>query len=123
MESEIAGRDGNERWFGLIGQILVEYPYPLGRDTDFREHAIQNTAGTSGRQRVQVNVLTPYLLPCPTVGFWAKFSSLVSPMFGNIEATRKESRTLASLRDALLPKLIFGELRIKAEKQLIERAF
>ncbi len=43
-------------------------------------------------------------------------------MFGNIEATRKEFRTLASLRDALLPKLIFGELRIKAEKQLIERA-
>lgn len=105
-----------------IPPVLPEYPYLLGRDTDFREHTIQSMAGTSGRQRVQVNALTPYLLPCPTVGFWAKFSSLVSPMFGNIEATRKESRTLASLCDALLPKLIFGELRIKDAKQLIGRA-
>jgi type I restriction enzyme S subunit len=36
--------------------------------------------------------------------------------------SRSESRTLAALRDALLPKLISGEIRVKdAERFLKER--
>jgi len=31
-----------------------------------------------------------------------------------------ESRTLAALRDALLPKLLSGELRVPATAQLVE---
>jgi hypothetical protein len=31
-----------------------------------------------------------------------------------------ESRTLAALRDALLPKLLSGELRVPAATQLLE---
>ncbi len=39
-----------------------------------------------------------------------------------IEHNKHESRTLAQLRDTLLPKLISGELRIKdAEKFMEER--
>jgi type I restriction enzyme S subunit len=38
------------------------------------------------------------------------------------QATQRESRTLAALRDALLPKLIRGEIRVKdAERFLKER--
>jgi type I restriction enzyme S subunit len=36
-----------------------------------------------------------------------------SAYFAQAEANRKQSRTLAALRDALLPKLLSGELRIK----------
>ena len=44
--------------------------------------------------------------------------SLFDPILGNV----KESRTLAALRDTLLPKLISGELRVKdAEAFLKER--
>lgn len=32
------------------------------------------------------------------------------------------SRTLATLRDALLPKLISGELRVKGAERLVEAA-
>jgi type I restriction enzyme S subunit len=34
---------------------------------------------------------------------------------------RRESRTLARLRDALLPKLISGEIRVKAGEKVRER--
>jgi type I restriction enzyme S subunit len=34
----------------------------------------------------------------------------------------RESRTLAALRDALLPKLISGELRVKDVEKSIEAA-
>ena len=47
-----------------------------------------------------------------TVDVWAKFRSLISPMFGGIETTRKESRSLAAQRDTLLPLLVSGEVRM-----------
>ncbi len=37
-------------------------------------------------------------------------------------ANAKESRTLAELRDALLPKLISGELRVRDDDAIAESA-
>jgi type I restriction enzyme, S subunit len=42
-----------------------------------------------------------------------KFSNYVEPLISKIFANAKESRTLASLRDSLLPKLMRGEVRVK----------
>ena len=91
--------------------VSPEYTYLLARSGAFREHAIQSMTGTSGRQRVQVDALAPYLLPFPPTDVWATFSSLVGPMFVDIEITRKQSYSLAAQRDALLPRLVSGELR------------
>jgi len=41
------------------------------------------------------------------------FEQQISPIDNRIEVTTRESRTLAALRDTLLPKLISGELRVK----------
>ncbi len=41
------------------------------------------------------------------------FSNYVEPLISKIFANAKESRTLASLRDSLLPKLMRGEVRVK----------
>ncbi len=100
-----------------IPPVPEEYPYLLGRDEGFREHAIQSMTGTSGRQRVQVDALAPYLLPVPPADIWAKFSSLVGPMFSDIEITRQESYSLADQRDALLPKMLSGEVRVDRESE------
>ena len=49
------------------------------------------------------------------------FSDIVSPMLDRVVAAGQEARNLASLRDALLPRLMSGELRIReAEKQVEE---
>ncbi len=104
--------DGVQREFivmRVFPPVPPEYPYLLGRDMAFREHAIQSMTGTSGRQRVQVDALAPYLLPFPPADVWAKFGSLVGPTFADIQTTRKESVTLAALRDGLLPGLVSGE--------------
>ena len=68
--------------------------------------------GTSGRQRVQIDVLSSYLLPYPPVNIWAEFNALVSRMFAGMELNRKESLVLAMQRDALLPELVSGAIRI-----------
>ncbi len=95
-----------------IPPIPAEYPYLLGREEGFREHAIQSMTGTSGRQRVQVDALASYLLPFPPADVWGVFGSLLAPIFAEIEITRKESHSLAIQRDALLPKLVSGDIRV-----------
>lgn len=61
------------------------------------------------------------LVPPPMV--LEKFVDIVAPLHARIVANLKESRTLAALRDTLLPKLISGELRVPdAEKRAGEVA-
>ncbi len=42
----------------------------------------------------------------------ADFDRFVQPLYERIVNSARESRSLAALRDALLPKLISGELRV-----------
>lgn len=50
------------------------------------------------------------------------FDNIIKPTFDRIHQNEAESRALAALRDALLPKLIRGEIRVKdAERFLKER--
>jgi type I restriction enzyme S subunit len=42
-----------------------------------------------------------------------EFERRLAPADGRIEVTEHETQTLAALRDALLPKLISGELRTR----------
>jgi type I restriction enzyme S subunit len=48
------------------------------------------------------------------------YEARVSPLDDCVEVRERESGTLAALRDALLPKLISGELRIDRAQQIIE---
>ena len=98
-----------------ISPVPPEYTYLLARDGAFREHAIQSMTGTSGRQRVQVDALATYLIPYPPTDTWAKFSSLIDPMFNDIEMSHRESLALAEQRDALLPGLVSGEAIVGTE--------
>ncbi|MCB9735362.1 MAG: restriction endonuclease subunit S [Deltaproteobacteria bacterium] len=58
------------------------------------------------------------LVPCG--GSLGRFGDLVSPMVGHILSNARESRTLAALRDALLPKLISGEIRVPEAEAAVE---
>ena len=50
----------------------------------------------------------------PSLGKMNEFVNTVEPIYQKIVSNLKESRTLASLRDSLLPKLMRGEVRVKA---------
>ena len=51
------------------------------------------------------------------------FEKLVFPIDQRIENNENESRTLAALHDALLPKLLSGELRVPAAAKLVEGCY
>jgi type I restriction enzyme S subunit len=48
----------------------------------------------------------------------AEFEAMLAPIDSRIDVTECESRNLAGLRDALLPKLISGQLRVKPEARI-----
>lgn len=88
-----------------------EFAYCLARSDGFREFAIQSMTGSSGRQRVPVESLSHYLLAAPSQQISDHFGAIVRSLFARASIAARESRTLATLRDTLLPKLISGGLR------------
>ena len=68
-----------------------------------------------------VDALQKPPIVCPPSHVVEAFEALATNVRHRCEELLLESRTLASLRDLLLPKLISGELRIKDGERLMER--
>jgi type I restriction enzyme S subunit len=91
-----------------------EYAYFLARTEEFRAFAISNMTGTSGRQRFPADCLDHFQVEVPSVELAERFGQFARAVFVKMKANDEESRTLAALRDALLPKLLSGAVRVKA---------
>lgn len=88
------------------------FAYFLCRHPDFRAFAIAQMAGTSGRQRVPNDCFGGYKLVEPAEPVAIEFGRLAGAALDQIKALDEEAKTLASLRDTLLPKLLSGELSV-----------
>ena len=119
--------DGQVGWGSTEYIILSPKPplppqfgYLLARSDALRTHAIQNMTGTSGRQRVPSECFNTFWLAVPPSDIARRFDELTAPLIAKIKANSTESRTLATLRDTLLPKLLSGELSLKGVSQTTE---
>lgn len=81
---------------------------------------IKGTLGGSAQPNANAQVLASASLVFPTKEVAERFSEAVRPLHKNIVRNTRESNTLASLRDSLLPKLISGQLRIPDAEALAE---
>jgi type I restriction enzyme S subunit len=72
-----------------------------------------------GLNSTQVKSLTTLR---PAAALLEAFARLTRPAMARVLAACNESRTLAALRDVLLPKLISGELRVKDAEKLARSA-
>jgi type I restriction enzyme S subunit len=64
--------------------------------------------------------MAQYCLALPGDRVIEAFDPLVQPMFDRIVSNIHESRTLAATRDLLLPKLMSGEIRVKAAERTVQ---
>lgn len=76
-------------------------------------------SGTSGRQRVQNDVLGRLLLALPGDAIASAFAEIVIPIQEAMGANHAKAQTLATLRDTLLPRLISGQLRLPEAEALV----
>ncbi|MEA2570423.1 MAG: type restriction enzyme subunit [Acidobacteriota bacterium] len=112
-------RDGQLAWgsteyivFRPIAPLPPIFAYCLARTPEFRDYAVQNMSGTSGRQRVSSTAMDHYRIAVPSGHVAAAFGEVVTPMFDHIRAGIAESRKLAEIRNYLLPRLLSGEVRM-----------
>lgn len=68
--------------------------------------------GSTGQTELSRDVLGRLLIAVPPAATQESFANKVEPFRSKMFLNEKESRTLAELRDLLLPKLISGELRV-----------
>jgi type I restriction enzyme S subunit len=59
---------------------------------------------------------------CPTDLLVQMFDDVVSLLMVRILSNLQESKTIAQLRDLLLPKLMSGEIRLREAEQIVEQA-
>ncbi len=108
--------------FRAAKPLPLEYSYFLSRTKDLRSHAIVNMIGSSGRQRVPASIFDSYLVVKPSEEVAEYFGMISAPIMQKIKKNDEETRTLAALRDTLLPKLISGELRVPDAEKFVEEA-
>jgi len=93
--------------------ITRSFLFSLFTSAPFRKTLTSLVRGTSGsHQRVGVTDLLGIEVVVPPRELVERFDAIVAPMFDQQEALTAESKTLADLRDTLLPKLISGEIRL-----------
>lgn len=114
--------DDGEVAFGSTEDIVLapkndtppEMLYCLARYPAFVDYAVKNMNGSSGRQRVSAETVGQYRLPLFDKHSLVLFKEVVSPMFLKMRYNSLENMRLAELRDALLPKLMSGEIDVSA---------
>lgn len=82
----------------------------------------QLSDGHSSRGSLTTKLLAGTLMIMPPRTLIEAFDKIAAPMVLRIADALSESRTLASLRDTLLPKLISGELRLRRAQSVVEEA-
>ncbi|NJB77818.1 restriction endonuclease subunit S [Xanthomonas arboricola] len=91
------------------------YAYELLRGLDFKKFNSGSAVPTLNRNHVHQ---LPQIIPPSEV--IKKFEEEAMSLRKRIVSSERESRTLARLRDTLLPKLLSGELRVKDAERMAE---
>jgi len=98
------------------------YVYCLARSPLFRQQIEGLVTGTSkSHQRAQADSVLNLVVVIPPATVLEMFERFGAGLLTRTLGCRRESRTLAALRDTLLPKLISGELRVKDAERFVAR--
>jgi type I restriction enzyme S subunit len=89
------------------------FVYCLARSPLFRQALEGLVTGTSrSHQRAQVSSIVGLAVVRPPEPLLSRFEKAAGPLLERTLECRREARTLTGLHDALLPKLISGELSV-----------
>ncbi|MGV9747044.1 restriction endonuclease subunit S [Rhodococcus zopfii] len=106
-ENEIVERSYLRRWFS---------------SPSFASQASYRKGNTDMADYINLADIGSLQLTLPTIGDQRALATALEPLDGLIASLRKESRSLSSLRDALLPRLLSGELRVQDAEKSVEQA-
>ena len=94
--------------FNTLNDYLTEYTYLALKAYNFANLGSTSSIATAVNSKIIKSM--PWVMPNQEI--LSNFHTLVNPMFMQIKNNIKENKTLAILRDTLLPKLMSGELSV-----------
>lgn len=98
------------------------YVYCLSRSPALRRKLEGLVTGTSkSHQRAQAASIIRLAMVRPSRALLEHFSRIAEPLLARTLECRRETCTLTAIRDALLPKLISGEMRVKDANRFMEK--
>jgi restriction endonuclease S subunit len=92
--------------------ISLEFLYFLMRSREFKYHCLGLSNGTTVLH-LNKNAIPSFELPLPNKEIVMLFSKQTTHLIKKVFENNKQIRTLSTLRDSLLPKLMSGEVRVK----------
>lgn len=92
-------------------KISPLYLYILMKSPLFGESVIEHTSG-SAQPQLPIRDLNNVSFILPPEDIYNKFMKQVKPIYSKVFSNQKQIQTLENLRDALLPKLLSGEVRV-----------
>ncbi len=102
-----------EAWFGFVlGHVS---------SVEFVDYTDAGSTGTK-MPRTSWTDMARFELPLPPKSVGEAFTEALRPTVDRIISSIHESRTVAALRETLLPKLISGELRVSDADRVVARA-
>lgn len=110
---------------GFIAMICDEKPlsnYYVYHWTQTVMDEIKNRACGTTFQEISKTNFRPMLVLTPTRRAVSVFDTHCKSLFDKLVSNLKESNTLESIRDTLLPKLLSGEIRIKDAEKIVSQA-
>jgi len=77
-------------------------------------------SASHGTGRIHTDLLAKQIMVVPPADLLARFNAIVRPLLERATVNDRESVQLAAVRDALLPRLLSGEVRVRASAGAIE---
>jgi len=102
---------------GLTREVL----FAVLSQQEFRDHALGFCNGTTVLH-MNSRALPSYEFPLPKAEVIRTLTAAMGPILKHADSVRREGVAVSSLRDALLPRLLSGEIRVPQAEPYIEAA-
>lgn len=102
---------------GRNGVTDNDFAYYLTKSPEFRQYAISQMTGSSGRQRVPAESLSHFEVPVPPMDTQRRIAAILGSLDDKIELNRRMNRTLERMAQALFKSwfIDFDPVHAKAE--------
>lgn len=107
----------NQSIVGVVGSVALPTEFVYHWVTG-RLHDLVASATGGAQQHINKNNVNDLLLLCPSGPVIAAYVALARPIFDRIRNASVEARSLATLRDNLLPKLMTGQIGVGTAEEL-----
>ena len=94
--------------------VSIAFLYCLFRTDDFQAHTYGHATGTTVLH-LSKEAIPSFPFVSPTTAIGQAFASIAEPQFAKIDQNEQEANVLAGLRNALLPKLLSGAVRVGSQ--------